>query len=355
MYFTKKLIYLLPLVAYASILISPAWLKPAGFFAFSIPFWICLAFVFLLRNIYRKKIKKVLWWGGILALGMPFLQSTYQFPNKKTAKENSFSVLSYNVRIFNVYASLRKTKGAHQTPDSFLRWLISDKSDIKCLQEYYNNSKSPVFNTGYRLGKGSKHHYHTHIVPKYVDTSGAEFGLAIFSKFPIVGKGVVPLVSRSNNGAIYADLKIGHDTLRVLNFHLESMHLSENMLRNADSVMHYSEDIYGSIRNGIGMRANQAVAIHKFLRNSPYPYILCGDLNEVPYSFTYRKLKSLGKNSFEEAGSGFGFTFNGNPSFLRIDQQFFSDRLSIHSFQTLKSMRFTDHFPIKASYRIKTQ
>jgi len=92
----------------------------------------------------------------------------------------------------------------------------------------------------------------------------------------------------------------------------------------------------------------------EFVEASPHPVICAGDFNELPYSFSYQMLKRHLRNSFEESGRGFGFTYNGNTlSMLRIDNQFYSAPLRSVDFQTVDSVKFSDHFPLKGSYIIR--
>lgn len=351
----RVVLLVLPLLSFVSVLISPNKMGLAGVIAPTIPFFLGYSFLIFIYWLYKKKWKRVGVWFLILLAGFPFIQSTFQLPFKAEAlSKNGISVLGYNARVFNVYKALRKgenRKNRYQTSKEMLQWISDDSSDIKCIQEYYNYNRSSIFNSTQLISKNKE--YHHFIVPKFIDWVGAEFGLAIFSKYPIVSQGILEIASNSNNGGIYADVVKDRDTLRIVNIHLESMHIHQNMLANIDSMFFYSDAIRNSIRVGTESRAKQVNQIHDFLVASPYPFILVGDLNELPYSYAYRKLLSISKNSFQEKGSGFGFTYNGTPFFLRIDNQFFSEGISIEFFETLKDIIYTDHFPTSAVYHLQ--
>ena len=107
-----------------------------------------------------------------------------------------------------------------------------------------------------------------------------------------------------------------------------------------------------TLKKGFQKRAEQLKEVEIYIQNSPYPVILCGDLNDLPYSYTYTRLNKFLNNAFEKAGNGFGFTHNGKLNFLRIDNQFFDSRFQIHSFETIHSIKFSDHYPIKAVYSL---
>jgi len=58
-------------------------------------------------------------------------------------------------------------------------------------------------------------------------------------------------------------------------------------------------------------RRVQIEKLKAFIQRSPHPVICVGDFNDLPYSYAYQALKKDLHNTFEEAGSGFGFTRHG--------------------------------------------
>ena len=86
------------------------------------------------------------------------------------------------------------------------------------------------------------------------------------------------------------------------------------------------------------------------MNNSPHPLILMGDLNEIPYSYTYFKLGENYENAFENAGRGFGFTYNRILFFLRIDHIFSSEKLKAVQFRTHREVDYSDHYPVSATF-----
>jgi endonuclease/exonuclease/phosphatase (EEP) superfamily protein YafD len=108
------------------------------------------------------------------------------------------------------------------------------------------------------------------------------------------------------------------------------------------------------MKNGFKRRAEEFTVLQDWIKTSPYPVLVCGDFNEVPYSYIYGELRKSLKNSFEEKGQGFGFSFNHLPYFIRIDHQFYNDkRLSVHDFTTYSKIKYSDHYPIMGTYSFK--
>lgn len=57
----------------------------------------------------------------------------------------------------------------------------------------------------------------------------ANCGTVIYSKYPIVNHGEISFNSEIN-GALWADIKINRDTIRVFNNHLQTTNFSQNQL-----------------------------------------------------------------------------------------------------------------------------
>lgn len=288
----------------------------------------------------------------LLILGYPYVDSSFSYNSETTAEtekgvNSRISVLNYNVRVFNTYAYLQNKN----TPGkSMVNWLTEDDADIKCLQEFYNDSKSEVFNTTDKISANKN--YHAVVKPSFVNRIGAQFGLAIFSRFPIIQSGDVALDDLPHQHAIFADIDTGQDTIRVYNIHLQSMSIDESKIGDFEQAKKNYLNIAKKLKFGFIERAKQVDHLLSHIKQSPYPVIVCGDFNDIPYSYTYLTLKEHLDNAFEEAGNGFGFSYNGKLFFLRIDNQFFSSGLKAVKYDIYREVPFSDHFPIKAEYAV---
>ncbi len=263
--------------------------------------------------------------------------------------DNVLGVLSYNVRVFNVYSHLNTDfVSSRETID----WVVSQDADIKCLQEFYVKQDSEIFSTIKAL---SKEHPYYHFEPTVTNSQGAQFGMAIFSKYPIVHRGSLQVKKSRHNSILYADIVKGEDTVRIYNVHLQSMSIDEKELTNSNSETFSKnlKQLLSQLKHGFIRRAAQIDNLCEHLERSPYPVILTGDLNDMPYSYSYQKLKKHLYSSFENGGRGFGFTFNGNLFFLRIDNQFYSEGITLSGFKTHNKVKHTDHFPISAEYSLE--
>jgi endonuclease/exonuclease/phosphatase family metal-dependent hydrolase len=342
------------LLAILGMNIPPHRFWPAGFIALSMPVPVVLNILFFFFwGLYRPVLALLpaavvaLTWGyhtRILALNL-------RPGTEPQDQAKSFSVMSYNVRVFNRYEFERKEDRVQSR--QIIDWVAEHPADIFCVQEYYNEDKSTIYNATSKIVRTPRKHIFQSTI--YVNAKGAEYAMAIISKYPIIGKGTINFGKLTLNHAMFADIKVKADTLRVYNFHFQSM-----SIKNQDLLDTYYENalfeppgrkIARRLKDGFVERSQQVNTLLDHLRTSPYPVVICGDLNDLPFSYTYEKLNDHLSSSFVASGRGIGTTYNGLLPFLRIDGQFFDhDRLQIHNFKIYPEVPYSDHFPNAAVY-----
>lgn len=298
--------------------------------------------------IYFIRWKKRLWLFHLLLLlpSYPFLAATFSI-SLRSNSDNALKVLSQNAEVFNLYKYDQKVDTV--LSERSINWLVDYEADVKCVQEYYCHSGSTVFNVPNQMNTRGYSHYVEKIILR--NTHGGKFGLAIFSKYPIVNSGEIRDERGNYQKAHYADIQLpDNSVVRIYNVHLQSMAIDEDSIFESQSIRESYNYTSMKLKDGFSRRAQQVDHLIKSVSNCPYPVILCGDLNEVPYSYVYFRLKKSLQSSFEAAGNGFGYSYNGRLFFLRIDHQFYSDKLQALDFKTLRSVKFSDHFPIVGSY-----
>ena len=290
------------------------------------------------------------------------LRSPFFVPEAKS----NVLLLSANCRIFHVYAQLRDPDFASSI--GYIRWLAESPADVLCLQEYYNEPRGSrevgdVFRTDDRLGRGSGRR--SSISVSLTNAIGAEFGMAIFSRFPIVRRGTIAFGRLTQNHAMWADLarpaaRTGRgrpDTIRVCNLHLQSLSMAEadiaTAIESRAGLQQKAPNLLRRFRNGAVARGAQVDTVLAHLTRSPYPALLAGDLNDLPYSYTYDQLADRLQNAWATAGTGIGATYNGKLPALRIDQQFASPQWEVLGCQVHQEINWSDHFPVEALYQLR--
>ena len=342
------------IIAYFSVYVSPARAWIFAFIGMGYPFFLIINVLFiLLWGIFKK------WYLVIsllcILLGWSTFRKYFQFQPKKAEPalpENTIRLLTYNVRLFNYYQWHKDTA----TWRKIIDYIHSEDPDIVCFQEFITlpHSRHDLNNLKKALAPLSYSHvYYTDQVPGKIS-----FGMATFSKFPMVHKEMISF-RHSLNGSICTDFIYGTDTFRVYNCHLQSIRLRKDYNDLLDSlIFNYSEkqlddlkDLSVRMRQAFMQRAEQVDMLRDHIRSSPYPVIVCGDFNDTPVSYTYYKISMKLEDAFIEAGSGTGNTFRGNLPYVRIDYVFYDFPFHAHHYHT-KKIDWSDHYPLRVDFTI---
>lgn len=330
-WWVELLSFTMPLVLFGTLAVVLAWvvLRP-GFRWLWLPL---LALILALKPL-----------GATFAFNLPAAEGTQQF-----------RVMSFNAALFNPYrpSTLKSNRGSFRSFNSYLR--SSPAPDILCIQEFYHGNRSADEITADSILKlGEYSYFYTN--PVYNRDYDGLIGVITFSKHPIVASAKLELGNKRYHNAHWNDIAMDADTIRVFNIQLRSMSIRWRPLRTANLYKDLRRNItaiYRKLRMGHTIRRAEMVLITKALEASPHPVIICADLNALPYSHTYQRLKEKHLNAFEERGSGFGFTYRHFPWFVRIDNQFYAPTLQLEYFKTLQEINVSDHYPIEAGYRLR--
>ncbi|WP_046757403.1 endonuclease/exonuclease/phosphatase family protein [Kordia jejudonensis] len=290
-----------------------------------VPVFIIINFIFLIYWILNVR-KQFLLSLFVLVIGYSHVTSLYKFSGNTTeAAEHSISVMSYNVRLFNIYDWIKE---AH-VDDKIVDLVQTESPDVIAFQEFHKKQEADFTAYPYK---------HVSLKGKNKNT-----GQAIFSKIPIIHKGSLQFPNTPNN-AIYIDIVLQQDTVRVYNLHLESLRINP---KEEEFSQENSERLLKRMANTFKMQQSQAELFELNRKNCPYKKIILGDFNNTQFSNVYKTIKGTMKDAFVEAGSGFGKTLD-YPFFpMRIDFILTDENFTIHKFQTF-SQHYSDHFPIKS-------
>lgn len=331
------------LIAYATPFIHPEnlWILP--FFGLAYP---VLVFIAAITFIYWLLFRSVKWSIAVLltvAIGYSYLFRLFAYGEVNelpATAETSIKVLSNNVQIFDLYDENREKK--YTTRDSIFNYSILENADVVCFQEFYNKDNPTDFQTADLFKtKFSAVDYHQRYI--YKKTGRQHFGVALFSRLPVIAKGDVIFETEDEtnyNFCIYADVVKNKDTFRIYNVHLQSFRISkiEDDTVKTDMV----KSLVKKLKTAYPKRADQALRVNEHIQNSPYPVIVCGDFNDTPTSFVYNQFQEHLTDAFLSCGSGIGSTYVGKLPAGRIDYIFHSPELISTNF-VVQKRPFSDH------------
>ena len=173
--------------------------------------------------------------------------------------QGALKVVSYNVRNFSGPAG-----GDPQAAQAIASYLKGSGADIVCLQEAVDNGSRATASLDSAFA-----YTDTTYIGDYTRKNNA---LGICTRFPILRKERIAYDSQ-NNGSVAYFLKVGRDTLLVVNNHFESSHLAP------DERQRYKEILKGEM-DGDTVRASQYGKRERILRKDRQHNVL-GPLQTV--------------------------------------------------------------------------
>ena len=362
--FTDRLILILNIISAAGLLVAylAPVVNPAKFFfpallGLAYPYLLMVNLLFLCYWMIRLK-KEVLISLLVILIGwnqlnnlLPMGSKNHKIP-EQVDTTTIFKVLSYNVRGFDRY----HWRNNSNTRSEIFDFIEKQDPHILCFQEYYTSGKR-----GETQADLSGYLYHFPESAIYYTTDPANrtgVGIATYSRFPMIKRSRIPFNS-SFNAAMYTDLLIQQDTIRVFNIHLQSIQFRQENYAFIDTArftynrdqMREIKSIGSRLKVAFSLRADQASMIANYIKDSPYPVIVMGDFNDTPQSFAYRKIRKGLHDAFRKAGRGFGNTYSGEMPSFRIDHIMYGDPLIPYQFKRIKT-DYSDHFPITSWFSL---
>ncbi len=270
-------------------------------------------------------------------------------PQKKISGYFPIKVMSFNVRLFDLY----NWTNNEETRADIFKFLAKESPDIVSFQEYYT-SENPQshFGNNDALKKLIPAAY-ANIEYSTTMRETDHWGIATFSKYPIINKQAVHFQKEGGNIFIFSDIVVGVDTIRVYNTHLESIRFRNQdykFIENLGSDVEQDElkgslNILSRLKRAFIKRSTQVEVLHQHIINSPFPVIIFGDFNDTPSSYTYSTIAKGLKDSFRESGVGLGKTYAGAFPSFRIDYILHDPRLKSSGYRTIDE-KLSDHYPI---------
>lgn len=312
--------------------VSPIGNTARAMIVYVLPLLIAANCVMLIYWLIRRQwILSVIPFVTIL-ICIPYIGTIYQLRGlpKDSDAHSGIKIATYNVAVFG-----RETSGF--MAQDILSYMKKQKVDILCIQEYSDAS-------GDKKNSDSYKEYFP-----YMATGNND--MVIYSKYPIKATKNIPF-ENTNNSAMWADLDVNGRLIKVINAHLETTGFNRTLRKAAKMQMNGMQveknslisAIYNNYTLGMIIRSRQAEIVASEKRNSPIPTIVCGDFNDVPYSYVYNTMLGDMTDGFKECGSGWMSTYRGNKA-VRIDYIFHDKSLKGITYYK-QNLSYSDHNPV---------
>lgn len=307
--------------------IAPSTFPYFGFIPIFYPFIVLFNVILVLILLSRRIFYAILF--AILTLGLfPPLAKTYQFFGQKMQTEADFKVISFNAEYF------RK--------DGFVDFFKKENADLILLQEAYwrddlhRNLKDSILGEYFHEKHGL---------------------IQVFSKYPIVEFQRILSEGNGNVGtAAYADIDIGHDTIRIINVYLESMFIEKKLVKESmesiENAKNNSKILKNKLTKGFLTHESQIKKLVPYILNSKHPVILAGDLNSVPNSYEYQQISYLLNDAYYQIGRSSGTSFHDFKFPLRLDYIFHSEEILPIDYKVLRDVKLSGHYPVVGQFKL---
>ena len=276
------------------------------------------------------------------------------FPSAPEKGEKTLKVLTYNVLCGY---DLEYPKA---TTSRTFSYIIGSGADIVCLQEMYDLALPVQQKKATQAQLDSINRIYPHQVRNH------NLELVLLSKYPI----------EYNSGEDHKDmqyftyqlytLRVDGKPLTVVNVHLSSYVLTESERDVAQDIQQdplgmlersaqMRATLYGKLSRAFEVRAVAAEHLASIVKTVKGPLIVCGDFNDVPGSWAYRKIRSAGlDDAYTAAGTGTMVTFNDSHLLFHIDQMLYRKDMGLRPyFVTKGKLRSSDHYPVMVSFAIE--
>jgi len=284
-----------------------------------------------------------------ILIGFKVLIANFGFhiPNffDKKPSNNTIRIMAYNVHGFGGFD---KTN-AKSIEGEIMRLINDEQPDIVNMEEFYEDvlTRTTIDSSLKKIMKSNYHYFKPYDFTQWDST-----GIAIFSKFPILNHGsILSAKDTDQTQAIFADVKKGNSIFRVYCLHLQSTRFDDQehqylkSLQHGKVNLHESKVIGSKLKLAFIKRSYEVSLIKQHIELCPYPYIIAGDFNDTPISYSVNQMSKGIKNAFIEKGTGLGITYYGDFPNFQIDYILCSSKFNVINYQIIKK-KISDHYPV---------
>jgi endonuclease/exonuclease/phosphatase family metal-dependent hydrolase len=330
--------------------VPPSFSIVFAFLGLFFPFIFALNLFFFLICILFRQWKQIFIFIGVFLICSGAIRTYFPFNSKtQDVPEDCIKILTYNVMRFEY---LKQHTPQNHNP--IVQYMVDADADIICIQEYGVTKNNPHDLNTEQLFKALKKTPYRHIENLKFPYSGQTFGLAIFSKYPIIKTERIHYDSEYN-GSFVTELDINGKRVTLINNHLESNKLSQDERTgyydltkeiNTEKLEAITHTMFKRLSPAYKARASQANLIADVIKKNKNPYIIvCGDFNDTPISYARHKIKGNLKDAFATSGRGVGTTYNRHRFLFRIDYILYSKNIKAYNC-TVGKLKNSDHYPV---------
>ncbi|MDR1725650.1 MAG: endonuclease/exonuclease/phosphatase family protein [Bacteroidales bacterium] len=362
----KRIIYIINLVfvllllgAYAGAYVSPVIYDKLSLLTYIYPFLLLINVLFCILWLFIK-IRFIIIPLLAILLQVNYIPRLIQFSLntdeeieeiKDNKTDNILHLVTYNVCGFGFEKGNKEER-----LDSLLQIVKQKEIDVIVMQDFPRISTKHILHKKI-VNAGFKYFFCLDLTKNIMDKS------VIYSKYPIGQTGGLLPSAEEPDEFMYADIQKNNREFRIFNIHLESyLLLAEeksmtNEIKNLDVVSSkkrwtkFQNTVINKVLSANTIRSQEVNELTEVIKETKKPYMIVGDFNDNPFSYSYRKLSKGLTDCFVKKGKGFGITYDKVFPPFRIDYVLVSKEFETLSYNS-PQYNFSDHYPIFVTLKI---
>lgn len=267
-------------------------------------------------------------------------------------------VLSWNVGLMNF--SARDTLEAIEKNLILLKSIKESDADLLCFQEFLTSEiPNGHYNFMDSITRTMNYPHRYYNVDRKLANDFFSVGTLIMSRYPIKDSLKVAFDEPFPGSVSQVTVDVNGKLIDVFSTRLQSLNFNKNeyvifdRLKKADlKAMDGSKGLIKKIKYAYQNRKKQISTVYDLMQSSSHPVLFAGDLNDLPNSYAYKRIKGDKKDLWLNKGWGFGRTFSKISPTLRIDYIFADKQFEAQGVKRLLT-KGSDHYGLLGDFIIK--
>lgn len=292
--------------------------------------------ILVLYWLARWRVINAAFMGLLLGIGLFSLPAYYRMEIDRqhlVKYPRSFKLLSYDMDNFSM-------EGDCEGFDSLSHFIFREMPNIVTLQNAY---RADSIDSLLQIKRFKQMPY---------TSQRRNNALAIYSRYPFARKHSVD----SLQNMIWCDIVAENDTIRIYNM---SLHINNYAVDSLSGDPIIPERTVGERMQMWGeqssYRMREIEALMPYITSSPYPCVVAGSLNDIPFTYVYHTLADELVDAYVEKGHGYSHTYRGYEDKLRMDYVFVSESIEVLSYEVLYDADMALHYPLFVRFNEKNK
>lgn len=281
-----------------------------------------------------------------LLILIPGFLKSYSFGEKKVG-DSQMKVMTYNIGVFRDYK--HKSRTVVEVKQSLVDLIKEYNPDVLCLQESgkWPDNKADEFSKmiGYKYFSFNPNNGNSYF-SKYPIENPKEYVNGKIDKFIDIKRIII-----NNDNAFYL-INCHFNSFGISSQEIEYINDTKNIVKDSDV---YGKTLISKLSNGFKLRTKSTEVLLENLPDDDVPFVICGDFNDTPLSYTYNQISKTGLyDAFITSSKGIGKTYCGPLPLLRIDYFWYNDMIEVLDYKRIKKTT-SDHYPLIMTFNIKNE